>query len=211
MSRGKFITFEGGEGTGKSTQLRLLADFLRSKDIDVHTTREPGGSPGAELIRELLVTGDVERWDAITEILLFNAARRDHLTSLIFPALESGTWVICDRFADSTIAFQGYGHGVPLDQLHSLYKFIAGDVKPDLTFVFDLDPEVGLPRARARQDSECRFEHMQFDFHQRLREGYLEIAKADPDRYEVIDASLPIDEVSKLTSEKVCKHFGIEQ
>lgn len=188
--KGKFITLEGGEGSGKSTQIQFILDALKQKGIPVISTREPGGSAGAELIRNLLVKGDVHRWDAVTEALLMNAARRDHVRNLIIPALEKGTWVICDRFSDSTLAYQGYGHGVALSYLHALYELIAGSLTPDLTFVFDLDPRVGLERARRRSDSEDRFERMSLEFHDRIREGFRRIAQTDLNRYILIDASL---------------------
>lgn len=188
--KGKFITLEGGEGTGKSTQVSFMVDALMKKGIPVISTREPGGSTGAELIRDLLVKGEVHRWDAVTETLLMNAARRDHLRNLIIPALEKGTWVICDRFADSTLAYQGYGHGVALSYLHAIYELIAGELTPDITFIFDLDPRVGLERARRRGDSEDRFERMPLEFHDRIREGFRRIAQTNLNRYILIDASL---------------------
>jgi dTMP kinase len=188
--KGKFITLEGGEGSGKSTQVEFMIQFLKGRGIPVIATREPGGSEGAELIRGLLVKGDVHRWDAVTEVLLMNAARRDHLKSLIIPALEAGTWVICDRFADSTIAYQGYGRGVELSYLNNIYELIAGSLTPDMTLVFDLDPRLGLERARRRGDSEDRFERMPLEFHDRIREGFRRIAQTDLNRYILIDASL---------------------
>ena len=187
--RGKFITFEGGEGTGKSTQSQLLADYLRQQQKEVIVTREPGGTEGAELIRALLVSGAVSRWAPLTEVLLLNAARLDHWQKVIEPALASGKWVICDRFADSTIAYQGYGHGVKLEFLKGLYTELFGTNKPDITFVFDLDPVIGINRSLQRHTSETRFEQMELEFHQRMRQGYLNIAKEDPERCRLIDAS----------------------
>jgi dTMP kinase len=195
--KGKFITLEGGEGSGKSTQVDFMIQFLKSRHIPVIATREPGGSAGAELIRNLLVKGDVHRWDAVTEALLMNAARRDHLKTLILPALEAGTWVICDRFADSTLAYQGYGHGVELSYLNSIYELIAGPLTPDLTFIFDLDPRVGLERARRRGDAEDRFERMPLDFHDRIREGFRRVAQTDLNRYILIDATLDRTTISQ--------------
>ncbi len=188
--KGKFITLEGGEGAGKSTQVEFLITLLKARGIPVISTREPGGSEGAELIRNLLVQGDVHRWDSITEALLMNAARRDHLKTLIMPALEKGTWVICDRFADSTLAYQGYGHGVALNYLNAIYELIAGSLTPDITFIFDLDPRLGLERAKSRGDKEDRFERMPLEFHDRIREGFRRIAQTDLNRYILIDASL---------------------
>ncbi len=195
--KGKFITLEGGEGSGKSTQIEFLIQFLKEKNIPVIATREPGGSEGAELIRQLLVKGDTHRWDAVTDSLLMNAARRDHLQNLIIPALKEGKWVICDRFADSTLAYQGYGHGVDLKHLQGLYELISPDLVPDLTFIFDLDSKMGLERARRRGDDEDRFERMELDFHERIREGYRRLAQADLSRYIIIDASLDRATISK--------------
>ena len=148
---GKFITFEGGEGTGKSTQAQLLAEYLRLQDKDVLITREPGGTEGAELIRALLVSGDTQRWDPVAEVLLLYAARIDHWQKVILPALETGIWVICDRFADSTIAYQCYGRGVSKDFVTTLHHNVLKSAVPDCTFIFDLDPKVGIGRSLARQ------------------------------------------------------------
>lgn len=187
--RGKFITFEGGEGTGKSTQSQLLADYLRQQQKEVIVTREPGGTEGAELIRALLVSGATSRWSPLTEVLLLNAARLDHWQKVIEPALNAGKWVICDRFADSTIAYQGYGYGVKLEFLKELYTELFGTNKPDITFVFDLDSTIGISRSLQRHTSETRYEQMPIEFHQRMRQGYLDIAKENSDRCRLIDAS----------------------
>lgn len=192
---GKFITLEGGEGGGKSTQVRRLAAALGAQVGEIVLTREPGGSPGAEQIRSLLVDGEVHRWDSITETLLHFAARRDHLVSTVQPALARGAWVISDRFADSTLAYQGYGHGVDKRDIAELYRICVGDLKPDLTLILDLPVEVGLARAAGRGGGEDRYERMDRDFHGRLRQGFLEIARTEPDRCAVIDASLGEDEV----------------
>lgn len=195
MERGQFITFEGGEGAGKSTQLKLLAEALERAGIEVVTTREPGGSPGAEAIRGLLVTGAVDRWDAHTEALLHTAARRDHLARTVWPALERGAWVICDRFADSTLAYQGYGHGLPKDFITGLTRLAIGDFKPDLTLILDLPVEEGLKRAGGRGGAEDRYERMGLAFHERLRQGFLEIARQDTDRCAVLNAAASLDDV----------------
>lgn len=195
MTPGRFITFEGGEGAGKSTQLALLAEALAAAGFEVVTTREPGGSSGAEAIRALLVTGDPDRWDAQTEALLHTAARRDHLARTVWPAIERGAWVICDRFADSTLAYQGYGHGLSTDFIRDLTRLAIGDFKPDLTVILDLPVEDGLRRAGGRGGSEDRYERMGKAFHERLRQGFLDIARAEPDRCAVVDATLPLDEV----------------
>ncbi len=181
---GLFITFEGIDGSGKSTQARLLADRLP----DALLTREPGGSAGAEEIRALLLTGDPERWSAETEILLFTAARRDHLEKTIAPALAAGRSVICDRFADSTRIYQGATRGdlrATVDTLHSL---MIGR-EPDLTFIIDMDPAAALARGLARKSGEDRFEDMGLGFQETLRHGFLALAKAQPDRCTVIDGN----------------------
>ena len=195
MTRGKFITFEGGEGTGKSTQCQLLAEYLRLKGKQVIVTREPGGTDGAELIRALLVSGDVNRWSGVTEALLLNAARVDHWEKVIKPALESSIWVICDRFADSTIAYQGYGRGLDVAFLQDLHDSVLPDVQPDLTYIFDLDPQIGISRALSRHTSEVRFEKLEIEFHNRMRSGYLDIASEFPERCHVIDANQDIQSV----------------
>lgn len=192
---GKFVTLEGGEGGGKSTQIRRLAAALKGQVDEVVLTREPGGSPGAEQIRGLLVDGEVHRWDSITETLLHFAARRDHLVSTVQPALARGAWVISDRFADSTLAYQGYGHGVDKRDIAELYRICVGGLKPDLTLILDLPVEAGLARAVGRGGGEDRYERMDLDFHERLRQGFLEIARTEPERCAVIDASLGEDEV----------------
>ncbi|HTH16074.1 MAG TPA: dTMP kinase [Magnetospirillum sp.] len=195
MTRGRFITFEGGEGAGKSTQLKMLAEALARAGIEVVTTREPGGSKGAEAIRALLVTGEVDRWDAETEALLHSAARRDHLVKTVWPALERGAWVVCDRFADSTLAYQGYGHGLSKDFITGLTRLVLGDFTPDLTLILDLPVEEGLKRAGGRGGAEDRYERMGTAFHERLRQGFLDIAARDPGRCAVIDATADVDTV----------------
>lgn len=192
---GRFITLEGGEGGGKSTQARRLAAMLESEAGEVLLTREPGGSPGAEQIRRLLVDGEVHRWDAITETLLHFAARRDHLVNTVQPALARGAWVISDRFADSTMAYQGFGHGVDRDAIAELYRICVGSLKPDLTLILDLPVEAGLARAAGRGGGEDRYERMDVAFHERLRQGFLEIARREPARCVVIDAARSEDEV----------------
>ena len=160
-------------------------------------SREPGGSPGAEAIRALLLQGETERWDATSETLLFFAARRDHVTRTIVPALEAGHWVVCDRFTDSTTAYQGYGRGLALDQLEALQRFALDDFRPDLTVILDLPIDTGLVRAAARSGAMDRFERLDHGFHQRLREGFLAIARAEPARCAVIDASGDVETVHR--------------
>jgi dTMP kinase len=203
---GKFITFEGGEGTGKSTQTVLLADYLVSLGHEVVLTREPGGSDGAELIRSLLVSGDVARWLPISEALLLYAARADHWEKVIAPALKQGSWVICDRFADSTLAYQGYGHGVDHAFINRLYTDIIGSRQPDWTFVFDLDPEIGVQRALKRHTSEDRFEHMDMTFHHRLRKGFLDIARQNPDRCHLIKADQSVEAIHQEIVQIITPH-----
>lgn len=208
MSDGKFITFEGGEGAGKSTQVRLLADTLRQLGHKVIETREPGGSPGAEAIRELLVNGGTDRWSGTSESLLNYAARRDHIDRTIIPALEEGAWVICDRFADSTMAYQGYGHELGTEWVSDLHMLVLGDFKPDLTMVFDIAPEQGLKRANSRSDTEDRYERMETSFHDRLRVGFLAIASNEPDRCVVLDASGTIDDIHAQILASVQERLG---
>lgn len=197
VNKGKFITFEGGEGAGKSTQLKRLASSLCERGIDVVTTREPGGSPGAEQIRGLLVSGEPDRWDGTTEALLHFAARRDHLRATVWPALAAGKWVLCDRFADSTLAYQGFGHGLPHEVIRHLYRVAVGDFAPDLTLILDLPVETGLRRAAGRGGAEDRYEKMGHAFHQRLRDGFLAIAAQEPRRCAVISADQNEDQVAR--------------
>ncbi len=195
--RGKFITFEGGEGAGKTTQARLLAERLRERGIDVVQTREPGGSPGAEEIRAIAVSGDAERWSARTETLLMYASRSDHLERKILPALEDGQWVVCDRFADSSRAYQGAGGGAPESLIEALDKHVVGDNQPNLTVVFDIPVEVGLERAFGRGLFETRFESKGLEFHEKLREGFLAVADRHPERCVVLNATGEVEEVAE--------------
>lgn len=192
MARGLFLTFEGIDGSGKSTQARLLADALRAEGRDVALSREPGGSPGAEEIRRLLVEGKPGRWSPETEILLFTAARRDHLERSIGPALKAGRIVICDRFADSTRVYQGAA-GPGLRRLVDLLHAEIIGREPDLTYLIDMDPKAALARGLARKSGEDRFEEMGIGFQQRLREGFLALAAEAPGRFRVIDGSRPVE------------------
>jgi len=189
VGRGRFITFEGGEGAGKSTQLALLAAHMEMRGIPVVRTREPGGTPGAEAIRDLLVTGAANRWDPLTETLLFTAARRDHVRRRIEPALAAGTWVLCDRFIDSTLAYQSLGGAVAAHDIVALHDLATGGLWPDLTLLIDLDPAVGLARAAARGDGENRYEAKGLEFHTALRERFLSLAQAHASRIVRIDAA----------------------
>lgn len=212
----RFITFEGGEGAGKSTQIKHLAEVLRAAGHDIRLTREPGGSPGAEDIRRLLVEGEPGRWTAETEALLHFAARADHLERVIRPALAAASWVLSDRFADSTIAYQGYGHGLDLGWLQQLRQRVVGPTEPGLTILLDLPVETGLARAAQRhgaaapnQSAEDRYERMDRSFHQRLRDGFLAIAKAAPQRCKVINADRPAEAITRDILTLVAQHFAI--
>jgi dTMP kinase len=196
MKRGAFISFEGGEGTGKSTQIRHLSLTLTERRIPHIVTREPGGSPGAEQIRDLLVTGGADRWSPLSETLLFYAARVDHWHKVIRPAIDDGKLVLCDRFADSTMAYQAYAGGMERDRIEQLHALVLAGVKPDLTIILDLDPGSGLARAQARPGAEARFESKGLAFHERLRAGFLDIARRDPARCRVLDADRPVDAIA---------------
>ncbi|WP_413430709.1 dTMP kinase [Brevundimonas phoenicis] len=197
MQRGRFITFEGGEGAGKTTQARLLVERLRAAGLDVIQTREPGGSPGAEEIRNIAVSGEADRWSPRTETLLMYAARSDHLERTIRPALAAGSWIVCDRFADSSRVYQGAGGGVSESLIEALDAAVVDGDQPDLTLVFDLPVDVGLERAFGRGLFETWFESKGVAFHQKLRDGFLDVAERHPDRCVVIDATGEVDEVSE--------------
>lgn len=208
-TRGKFITLEGGEGAGKSTQAKLLAEWLGRKGISVALTREPGGTPGAEDIRNLLVTGATGRWDSLTETLLHYAARREHVARLILPALEAGQWIICDRFIDSTTAYQGYGQGIDLGIIAGLREMVLGAFIPDLTLILDVAPETRRARTAARPGNEDRYERMNEAFHDRVRAGFHVIAAAEPDRCAVIAADQEIEAVSAAITDAVAARLLI--
>ncbi len=195
--RGRLITIEGGDGAGKTTQAGLLAAALERHGIAVRLTREPGGSPGGEAIRRLLLDGTAQHWDAVGEALLLVAARRDHVQTLIAPALVRGTWIVCDRFADSTVAYQGYGRGLAVDQLRVLHRFALGDFAPDLTLILDVAVEIAEARAAARASAKDRFDGLDRAFRERLRQGFRQIAAADPARCALIDAGRAVAEVHR--------------
>ena len=192
---GRFITFEGIDGSGKSTQSRRFADLLRGQGVDVILSREPGGSAGAEQIRELVLTGDPDRWSAETELLLFTAARRDHLEKTIEPALAAGRTVICDRFADSTRVYQGATRGDLRAKVDALHSLMIGR-EPDLTIIIDMDPAIALERGLARKSGEDRFEDFGLGFQETLRHGFLSLAKSYPDRCFVIDGNRTADQIA---------------
>ena len=188
MKSGKFITFEGGEGAGKSTQASLLAEALEKAGIETLQTREPGGTFGAEAIRDLVLEGTSDRWDGMTELLLMYAARLDHVEKLIKPALERGVWIISDRFADSSLAYQGHARGLGAEQVKSLHSVVMNGFKPDLTILFDMDPVLAQKRVETRGERLTRFDAAGLDFHKTLREAFLEIAEENPDRIKTVDA-----------------------
>jgi dTMP kinase len=210
VTHGRFITFEGGEGAGKSTQLRSLAARLEATGHEVVATREPGGSPGAETIRGLLVTGEADRWSPVTETLLMYAARRDHVERVIRPALARGAWVVCDRFADSTRAYQGAAGGTDPALIAALEAHVLEEVRPDLTLVIDLPVDAGLARAAGRTGAETRFESKGQAFHERLRAAFLEIARAEPDRCAVIDGTGSIAAVEAAIWAAVSERLGVD-
>ncbi|NIZ61554.1 dTMP kinase [Sedimentitalea sp. CY04] len=194
-AKGLFLTFEGIDGSGKSTQCRLLAEALQAQGREVVLTREPGGSKGAEEIRSLVLEGDPDRWSAETELLLFTAARRDHLERTIEPALEAGKIVVCDRFADSTRMYQGLSRGNLRPAVDKLHQLMIGR-EPDLTILVDMDPEVGLSRAKGRQTAEERFEDFGLELQQKMRTGFLDLAQEFAPRFRVIDGNRPVETVA---------------
>ncbi len=208
MSRGRFITLEGGEGAGKTVQAARLRDALEARGVRTALTREPGGSPGAEEIRRLLVSGPVERWEPLAEAMLHAAARRDHLLHTIEPALERGLWVISDRFVDSMIVYQGYGQGADLDVMERLSDLSLGGFAPDLTVVLDIPVAEGLRRAGARAGSD-RYERMGTEFHEKVRRGFLARAESDEGRYAVVDATADPDTVGRAILEIVAARLPV--
>jgi dTMP kinase len=197
VRRGRFITIEGGDGAGKTTQAGLLAAALERQGIAVRLTREPGGSSGGEAIRRLLLDDETQHWDAVGEALLLVAARRDHVQTLIAPALARGTWIVCDRFADSTLAYQGYGRGLSIEQLGALHRFALGDFAPDLTLILDVAVEIAEARAASRAAARDRFDGLDRRFRERLRHGFRRIAAAEPERCDLIDAGGAVAEVHR--------------
>ena len=212
--RGLFISFEGIDGSGKSTQARQLAEGLRDAGHKVVLTREPGGSRGAEEIRALVLEGATDRWSPETELLLFTAARRDHLERVIAPALDAGKVVICDRFTDATMAYQGYARGLPLETIEYLAKLACDGIEPGLTLWLDLPVEVGVKRALQRNDSlnkskEARFDQESLQFHSRVYQGYAQLHKLNPQRIQRIDADTTPAQVAERVLKVVRQHLGI--
>lgn len=206
----RFITFEGGEGAGKSTQVKRLASAFNAAGIDAVTTREPGGSEGGEAIRDLVVSGSVDRWNDTTESLLFMTARYDHVEKLIKPALAEKKWVLCDRFYDSTYVYQGMVKGVDTQWLDTLYTHLFGTFAPDVTLLLDLPADVGLKRATVRgNDAESRFERMGLEFHTKLRDAFLSRHAAEPQRVLKIDASQSPDAVHEQIIQTLNQRFNL--
>ncbi len=208
MTRGRFITIEGGEGAGKSTQLRRLATALEARGLDCLVTREPGGTEGAEAIRELIVHGPPERWRPLAELYLFLAAREDHLHRAVLPALDRGQWVLCDRFADSTRVYQGCAGGLGLELVDALQAPLLGPHRPDLTLVLDLPVELGMARCAAR-GAMARFEAKGLDYHRRVRDGFLLLAGREPERFAVIDASAAESAVAAAVARAVAARLEL--
>lgn len=197
MINKRFITFEGGEGSGKTTQIKILKKKLL-KYGDVVITREPGGSPNAEIIRDLLVKGEKNRWSEISELLLINAARKDHLENIILDALANEKFVLCDRFTDSTIVYQGYGKGLDIKLINKLDLIVTKKLKPRITFLLNIKPDIGLKRSRNRKNIELRYESMPFTYHKKINSSFLKLAKEDSKRFVVIDASKNKQEISSI-------------
>ena len=215
MAGAAFITFEGGEGSGKSTQAQRLARFVRTAGIEAVLTREPGGTPFAEQVRGLILSSTTAKHGATADALLFFAARADHVETLIRPALAAGKWVICDRFTDSTRVYQGAAGSASEDAIEALNRIAAGPTQPDLTLILDIDAAVGLARATERREASGKspagadpFEQRDLGFHQRLRRGYLDVAMSDPARCRIIDATGTPDAVEQRVREAVLGRFG---
>lgn len=211
--RGYFIAFEGGEGSGKTTQIKILSKSLRSLGVDVLVTREPGGSPGGEDVRNLLKNGDQARWDGVSEAMLLYAGRHDHVEKTIKPALKNGTWVLCDRFSDSSFAYQGFGRSLGLDHMERLHALALGDFFPDLTFIFDIDPKDSYARVLRRRGKRGhtgdRFDDMDMHFHEQVYAGYKAIAEKYAHRCCVVPANIPIDKVQEKILQGIREKFDL--
>ena len=206
---GRLVTFEGGEGAGKSTQIERLAATLRAAGFDPLVTREPGGTPGAEQIRQLLVEGPPDRWLPLSEALLLLAARHDHVVRRIAPALADGRWVLCDRFMDSTRVYQGVAGAVGAAVIDRLHATVLGDLRPDLTVILEVPVATGFGRRQGAAGRQ-RYERMTVAFHEHVREGFLELARAEPDRCVVVDATRPVDAVADDVRALVAHRFGVD-
>jgi len=200
----RFISFEGGEGSGKSTQIKLLAKKL-AKYGDVITTREPGGTIEAEIIRNLLVKGEKNKWSGVVETLLLYAARKDHIDKVIVPNLNNNKWVLCDRFKESTIVYQGYGKNVDIKLIKKLDKLITDNLTPSLTFILDIDPKIGLKRSIRKANTETRYEKMSLSFHNKIRKAFKKIASTNKRNFKLINANQDIDLIKDIIWNEVTK------
>jgi dTMP kinase len=207
MSKGFFITFEGGEGSGKTTQSELLYNNLKQKGLNVTRTREPGGTILAESIREILLKGEKDKMSSLTELYLFSAARRDHIDNVIAPSLKNNEIVICDRFIDSTTAYQGYAGNIDLNLINSINNFTIGSIIPNITYIFDIDPNIGLKRSINTTSEEIRFEQKDIGYHKKIRSGFLEIAKNNSDRCIVIDAEQELKKIEEFLLNLTIKKY----
>ena len=207
MIKPRFISFEGGEGSGKSTQIKWLAKSL-AKYGDVITTREPGGTIEAEIIRNLLVKGKKNKWSGIVETLLLYAARKDHIDKIIDPSLKKNKWVLCDRFKESTLVYQGYAKNVDIDLIKKLDKIITNNLTPGLTFILDIDPIIGLKRSKRKSNTETRYENMSLGFHNKIRKAFRTIAKSNKKKFILINANQDINLIQDIIWNEVLKRIN---
>ncbi len=197
MIKPRFISFEGGEGSGKSTQIKLLAKRL-IKYGDVITTREPGGTIESEIIRNLLVKGKKNKWSGVVETLLLYAARKDHIDKVIAPSLKKNKWVLCDRFKESTLVYQGFGKNVDINLIKKLDKLVTNNLTPGLTFILDIDPKIGLKRSKRKSNSETRYENMSLSFHSKIRKAFKNLANSNKTKYILINANQDINLIQDI-------------